>query len=364
MAAVSRRVHLHCEHLQRTARTDVGFSQSTWKLGRYLGEEGARLKTFGPFEIVRELGYGSAARVYEARWGNRPVALKVFDSGIHHHDRSAVLTRFQNEADAILHLDHPNIVKVVDAGIVDDCPYIAMELLSAESLDTRLRRANSLPVSEVTKILGPVADALDYAHSRWILHRDVKPSNILFGDGGRPVLSDFGVAKFMPSREQTTQGGHSDPPGTSDFLAPEVLEEAPHSVASDLYALGMTVYLALAGRLPTDGRTLFTRSRDRVAGDVIDLAKRNPNVPAAVAKQVMCALSADPRVRFSSAADFAATFRAAAAGAVNIPVSREPNVAPVDPDVKRTRRLDYWRYVVVPVIVAIIGGLAAWCQSK
>jgi serine/threonine protein kinase len=114
-----------------------------------------------------------------------------------------------------------------------------MELMAGGSLEARLRSADTLSVPEVTRILAPLADALDYAHGRGVLHRDVKPSNILFGEAGRPVLSDFGVARFIPSRDQsqTTHGGGYDPPGTTDFMAPEVLVEAPHSVASDITRL-------------------------------------------------------------------------------------------------------------------------------
>src|SRR6185503_2882022 len=100
---------------------------------------GETLDTFGPYNVLRELGSGSAARVYDAIRGDRHVALKIFDPGKHYDDRQAILTQFRNEAQAIRHLDHPNIVKVIDAGILDDRPYIAMELLAGGSLESRLR---------------------------------------------------------------------------------------------------------------------------------------------------------------------------------------------------------------------------------
>jgi serine/threonine-protein kinase len=320
------------------------------------------LETFGAYEIVRELGLGSAARVYEARRGNQSVALKIFHPEKHYDDKQTILTQFRNEASAVRHLHHPNIVKVVETGIFEDRPYIAMELLAGGSLEARLRSDETMSVAEVMTILGPLCDALDYAHDQRVLHRDIKPSNILFRESNQPVLSDFGVARLLPPRDHhnTTQAGGYAPPGTMDFLAPEVLMEAPHSVASDIYALGMTVYIALSSTLPTDGRTLFTRSRDRVAGELVNLAMRNPNVPAPVADVVMRALSARPRDRFRSASDFAAAFRAATSGVVQ--QDRETGSTAPDHDLKSGRRLDYWRYVVVPLIVALIGAVAGWCS--
>ena len=329
-------------------------------------------KTFGAFELVRELGSGSVARVYEARFKDKRVALKLFDSGKYRPERESVLRQFQNEAAAIRHLNHRNIVKVVDVGISDERPYIAMELMEKGSLENRLAvSADPLTVCQVNSILDPIADALDYAHGQHVLHRDIKPSNILFGGDDRPVLSDFGVARFVPPRDdaQTTQGG-SDVPGTTDFLAPEVLEEAPHSRASDIYALGMTVYISLTTRLPSDGRTLFTRSRDRVVGDLVILAKRNPSVPKAVSDVVMRAIATSPTDRFASARAFSAAFSAAAAGVM---VSNATATAdePIESDAAgrpptTLREAAFGMFAGLPkrarvaVLVVALGGAGTW----
>jgi serine/threonine-protein kinase len=239
-----------------------------------------------------------------------------------------------------------------------------MELLPFGSLEARLRASDTLSVRQIDEILEPIANALDYAHSRGVLHRDIKPSNILFGDAGRPVLSDFGVARFLPPRdESTTRGGGLDPPGTTDFLAPEVLEEAPHSVASDRYSLGMTVYIALTGRLPTDGGTLFTRSRDRVAGQLISVAKSNPNVSESVSGVVMRALATHPGDRFPSAGDFARAFSLSASGVLIQQPPLPAKAAERSQTPKKTSWLDYWRYVLVPLMVALIGASVAWCRG-
>src|SRR5262249_17526220 len=132
-------------------------------------------------------------------------------------------------------------------------------------------------------------------------HRDVKPSNILFSIDGRPVLSDFGIARFLPSREDTTRAG-LDPVGTSDFMAPETVLEGPATPASDIYSLGMTIYYALSGgALPSDGKTIFTRSRDRVEGKLVPITQRNPSLPDAVNQVFTRALSVKPGDRFASA---------------------------------------------------------------
>jgi RNA polymerase sigma factor (TIGR02999 family) len=341
--------------------------------------------TFGKYRLFSEIGHGSSARVYTAsRDSESDVALKVFDLGKIDSNVAVVRRFFENELKAVRSLDHPNIVKYLDAGTVGEIPYIAMELLAGGSLERRLERAAYLSVEDVVAMLEPIADAIDYAHRRRVLHRDIKPSNILFSEDGRPVLSDFGIAHILPPREQITATIISEALGTSDFMAPEVMNEAPTSPASDLYSLGITVYYALAGKFPADGTTLFRRSSARVEGRVIPLADRNPAVPSEVSRVVMTAIATDPKNRYQSARAFGGALRLSASGAPG--TSRLPDSMPLkpvssrvgapeapgssDPIVgtpgdggKRRTWLDYWRYVIVPIIVAIVGAIAAWWLS-
>jgi serine/threonine protein kinase len=320
-----------------------------------------RVDDFGSYTLVRELGSGSAARVYEARRGDESVALKVFDLG-KSRDQVVVLDQFNNEVAVIRRLDHPNIVKVLDAGVVEHQPFIAMELLDHGSLEDRLRSGNLLGADELSTILSQVAEAVDYAHRQKVLHRDIKPSNLLFGDHNRPVLSDFSVAKFIPPRDSRSTRVGIDPPGTTDFLAPEVLSEAPHSTASDLYSLGMTVYYALCGQLPTNGITLFTRSRDRVEDHLIPLCDRNPAISQQVSDVVMKGLARHPRDRFGSAIDFSRAFGLAVSERATTSQIRSTRAQETNTGAGHAW-LEYWRYVIVPVLVALIGAVAAWCRG-
>lgn len=324
----------------------------------------AELKPFGPYGLIKEIGHGGSAHVYSAQAADGSlVAVKMFDLGKRAGDASSLHNFFENELAVIRSLNHPNIVKYLDADVIDGVPYIAMELLSGGSLEEKVRLADFLPIDDVIGILTPLASALDYATSRRVLHRDIKPSNVLFGTDGRPVLSDFGIARFAEPREERITRGGDEPPGTSDFMAPEMMLEAPATPASDIYSLGMTVYYSLSGLLPTEGKTVYTRTRDRVEGKLIPLAVRNPNIPGAVSDVVARALSPEPTARFSSARAFASALTVAGVDPAGQGIPARP---PAVKGAVENRRswLAYWRYVVVPLLIALIGALAAWLGSK
>lgn len=314
---------------------------------------------FGEYSLITEIGHGSTGRVYSARkQSGALVALKVFDLGKGRDDITAVRRFLTQEFGLVRSLNHPNIIKYLDAGLIDDTPYIAMELLAFGNLETRIQLADFLPVDDIVSLLSPLSDALDYAHGRRVLHRDIKPSNILFADDGRPVLSDFGIARVIRPREDTQTG--STLPGTSDFMAPEVMRESPESPASDIYSLGITVFFAFCGKLPTDGRTLYRRSHDRVEGRLISLKERNPLISAEISDVVMRCLSTEPRARYVSARAFAGALTLAASGMA---------IGVADGGSSQARRggrkwLSYWQYVIVPLIVAIIGAIAAWLSAS
>ena len=154
----------------------------------------------------------------------------------------------------------------------------------------------------------------------------------------------------------------SEPPGTLDFMAPELALEAPASPASDIYSLGMTVYFSLCGQLPTDGKTIYTRTRDRVDGRLIPLTVRNPNIPTAVSDAVARVLSGNPTARFPSAQAFASALTVARLE----PAGGGPARPTKERETGETKKnwLDYWRYILVPLLIALIGALAAWLGSK
>jgi serine/threonine-protein kinase len=233
-----------------------------------------------------------------------------------------------------------------------------MELMKGGSLESRFALIDFFSITETLSVLKPIASALDYAHSNGIIHRDVKPSNILFNFQGKIVLSDFGIARYAPPKDETTKTGDVIP-GTTDFMAPEILEENPESVASDIYSLGITVYLMLSGLLPSNGRTIFTRCRDRVTGNIIPLHSRNSKISSAVSDVVMTAIAVDPTERFKSASEFAENLSLVAAGhKLKLKISD----AEKQKEEKKVKRnwLAYWRYVIVPLILGLLALLGKW----
>ncbi len=316
----------------------------------------------GDYEIIAELGVGSTARVYSARGKVGVVALKVFESLKYTSNAAALRRVFEHELRTIRSLDHPHIVKVLDAGVSEDVPFIAMELMDQGSLEGRIARRDFMDLGDTLAMVEPLARALDHAHDQKVLHRDVKPSNVLFDGEGRPVLTDFGVAKWIQPMEGATVTGAVEP-GTSDFMAPEVLNEAPPSRASDIYSLAMTTYFALSGELPSRGKTVFARCRDRVQGKLIPLSEQNPAVPRPLSDVVMRGLAVEPLQRFDTATKFAHALSLAESE----PEPSSPTVVTgtaADSSDDSGNAFNYWRFVIVPIAVALLGALGVWLGRR
>ncbi len=209
------------------------------------------------YRIQRELGHGGSARVYLALQHafGRPVAVKVLSPALLGDPRSR--QRFLREAEIAKGLDHPNIARVYDAGIAGDTPYLVMEYLRGGDLDRNL--ASGLHMQNVLRVVKDIAAALDYAHARGVVHRDVKPGNILFNEQGAALLSDFGVAALMNSEtvKGTADRVSTTIPGTRPYMSPEQLAGEAVDGRSDLYSLGVVFYHMLTGRLPPAPSTAY-----------------------------------------------------------------------------------------------------------
>jgi len=207
--------------------------------------------TIGAYRIIEQIGRGGMATVYKAYQPAlaRNVAIKVLpqffaeDPGSHE--------RFQQEAIAIAKLRHPNILAVFDYGEENGITYIASEFVDGGTLAEQL--GTPLPADYVVRILGPIASALDYAHARGVLHRDVKPSNVLLARDGTPILSDFGLAKMVGTMPRLTQSGMAV--GTPEYMAPEQAMGEEVGPGTDLYALAVVAYEMLTGRVPYSAET-------------------------------------------------------------------------------------------------------------
>lgn len=218
-----------------------------------LGEDSApdptRLGRMGDYEILEEIGRGGMGVVYRARQISldRQVAIKMI-----RRDRlSSELERqrFLAEAQATARLDHPGIVPVYEVGEFDGTPYFSMQLISGPTLAERLSDG-PLPQREAARMIAAVAQAIDHAHVEGVLHRDIKPSNILIGLNGRPMVTDFGLAKFIDATNSLTNTGSII--GTPSYMAPEQAagRGASSGPAADIYSLGTVLYHALLGRPP------------------------------------------------------------------------------------------------------------------
>ncbi|MGQ0764655.1 MAG: serine/threonine-protein kinase [Gemmatimonadota bacterium] len=256
------------------------------------------------YEFVRELGRGGTAVVYLARdlANDRDVAIKLIRSvatDSNHRER------FVREIGIVAALRHPCIVQLLDSGEVDDVPYYVMPFLKGESLRQRIDRDAPLPLADALGITGDVASALDHAHQRGIVHRDIKPLNILL-DGDRALVADFGIALALEHAVPRLTSGHVVL-GTPAYMSPEQagrLSEADHR--SDIYSLACVVYEMLAGEAAFSGPNTMSVVAKQIAAPPPDILILRRELGPVVQKALLRALAKDPAQRFASAGEFAA----------------------------------------------------------
>ncbi|MGE0708345.1 MAG: protein kinase [Planctomycetota bacterium] len=259
----------------------------------------------GPYEVRGELGVGGMGTVLRALDPTlgREVALKVLRSSAN-VDRQKAHARFLQEAQALARIRHPNVVTVYGAGLHAGDPYLALELVEGPSLGARLERERILAPAEARALMAKLARAVAHVHARGILHRDIKPDNVLLR-GGEPLLTDFGLAREVDDELQLTQTGVFL--GTPGFAPPEQVRGEVHDLtpAADVYGLGATLYALLTGVPPFQGSTLaeVLMATDQSA----PLAPRElePSVPPELEELCLRCLRKDPRERFPSAAALA-----------------------------------------------------------
>jgi predicted ATPase/Tfp pilus assembly protein PilF len=263
----------------------------------------------GGYRIIRELGRGGMGLVFEAehiRLG-RNAALKVLDPALAKDE--TFRERFVQESRLIAAIDHPNIIPIYDADETDGVLYIAMRYVQGEDLDGLIQREGSLNADLVIATLEQVAAALDAAHARDLVHRDVKPANILLDEPtGRVFLTDFGIAKHAGTRGPTRTGLFV---GSVDYAPPEQIEGRPTAAAADVYALGCVLYQSLTGRRPFDRETdvavIYAHLRDPAPL----VTEARPDLPAALDDVVATALAKSEAERYASCGELVAAARVA-----------------------------------------------------
>jgi len=253
------------------------------------------------YEIEREIASGAAATVYLARdlRHDRPVALKVLRA--ESETPTIDEARFVREIRLLARLQHPFILPLHDSGHVEEVIYYVAPYVTGESLRARLDRERKLPVAEALQIVRDVADALDCAHRNGILHRDIKPGNILLSSG-HAILADFGVARALESfrRPRLTKTGPGAF-GIGPYMSPEQILGTPEADSrTDIYSLGCVLYEMLTGAAPFSGKTALTR---RVSAQPPKVSARR-TVPARIDEAAARAMAKDPNDRFHSAREF------------------------------------------------------------
>ena len=255
--------------------------------------------TIGPYRVIERIGAGGMATVYKAHHDalSRYVALKILPEFL--AEQEGFKERFQQEAVAIAHLRHPSILDVYDYGEQDGNSYIVEEFVDGGTLSDRMGKPHSL--DETVAILSPIASALDYAHHRGVLHRDVKPSNIMLTADATPVLGDFGLAKMMSGTEHLTMSGMIV--GTPEYMAPEQCSGDEIGASADIYSLAVVAYQMLTGQVPFTAATPAAVIVAQMRGELPPPRSINPAVSEGAESALLKGLAKNPQDRWPKAGD-------------------------------------------------------------
>ncbi|MCX6068337.1 MAG: protein kinase [Chloroflexi bacterium] len=262
-------------------------------------------QSLGRYHILEQLGEGGMATVYKAfdTRLERDVAIKIIrKSAFGAEILEKVLARFEREAKSLAKLSHPNIVKVHDFGDHEGSPYLVMEYLPGGTL----KQSMGKPIAwdAAIHLLLPVARGLAYAHQRNIIHRDVKPANILITESGEPMLSDFGIAKLLENEDAKTLTGTGVGIGTPEYMAPEQGMGSTVDARADIYSLGIVLYEMVTGRKPYTADTPMAVVLKQMADPLPRPSVINREVPASVERILFKALAKKPHDRYESMNDF------------------------------------------------------------
>jgi serine/threonine protein kinase len=259
---------------------------------------------FSRYELKEELGHGGMATVYRAYdpLFEREVALKILNREL--LDDPQVRERFERETRIIAKLEHAAIVPVYDVGHDNNQLFFVMRYMSGGSLTERIQN-RSLLLSQMAHIIQRVATALDYAHARGVIHRDLKPGNILFDEHNNTYISDFGIAKLMQATTTITKSGIL---GTPTHMSPEQAKGEAVDGRSDIYSLGVILFEMLSGKTPYDATTPLGMAFKHATYPVPRILNINPNLPAGVEVVIEKVMAKERERRYRSGVEFANAF--------------------------------------------------------
>lgn len=255
-------------------------------------------KINGRYEIVKSIGEGGMANVYlaEDEILKRKVAIKVLRGDLSADDK--FIRRFEREAQAVSNLSHPNIVEVYDVGVEDNEHYIVMEYIEGKTLKQLLKKRESLTLTEVIDIMTQLTDGIAHAHESYIIHRDIKPQNIMIEDNGLIKITDFGIAMALNATQLTQTNSVM---GSVHYLPPEQASGKGTTIKSDIYSLGILMYELLTGTVPFKGDNAVEIALKHMKDKIPSIRKQNPAIPQSVENILLKATAKNPRNRYDSA---------------------------------------------------------------
>src|ERR1051325_180555 len=262
------------------------------------------MEKFSRYEIREELGHGSMAAIYRAYDPllEREVAIKILHKEL--LEDIQVRERFEREARIIAKLEHPAIVPVYEVGRDNEQLFFVMRYMSGGSLAERIQN-RSQSLSAIAHIIQRVATALDYAHTRGVVHRDLKPGNILFDEHNNAYISDFGIAKLTQAATKITNSGII---GTPTHMSPEQARGESVDGRSDIYSLGVILFEMLSGKTPYEATTALGMAFKHATYPVPHILKVNPNLPAGAEAVIEKVMAKERERRYRSGAEFANAF--------------------------------------------------------
>src|SRR5437660_8753788 len=324
---------------------------------------GTRLN--GRYRLEARIGSGGMSTVYRAldETLQRRVAIKLMNREV--ATETDQLERFRREARAVAQLSHAHVVGVIDAGEDEGRPYIVFEYVEGETLKERVRRLGRLPIAEAVAYAIEIARALGAAHARHIVHRDVKPQNVLIDPEGSPKVTGFGIARTLDEEGLTADGRVL---GTTDYVSPEQALGQPVTGQSDLYSLGVVLYEMLTGEVPFKGENQVAVAMKHVREELPDVQLRRPEVSAALASVVDTATAKRVEERYADDAELIAdledvlAIETARAGSATGEVTSVLRTLPAQTQRRIPFRIRHrvGAVVLVVLLLAIAGGAVAW----
>lgn len=300
------------------------------------------MKKIGKYEIVNILGKGAMGIVYKALDPdiNREVAIKTIRFDLAHEDseNEEIMQRFMREAQAAGKLSHPNIITIYDVGREESLTYIVMQMIEGKSLQRVIAAGEKLTTQEIVDLMTQICNALDYAHRNGIVHRDMKPGNILLDKEGRPFICDFGVARVDTST--LTQSGTAV--GTPSYMSPEQVMGKKVDKRSDIFSLGCILFELLTGRRPFEAESITTVIYKIINEEPPSLSEVKKGLPVGFEHIIDKALAKDANARYQSCTELAADLRQVSTLsektiAITTPKAEVPKVEQIKEVIKKKR---------------------------